>query len=70
MAELKSGQVDPQSARYAALVRAADGSTLMGASKRFDNILASKDMRFEAAHIDQTTRASDHQPVIGEVSWS
>jgi endonuclease/exonuclease/phosphatase family metal-dependent hydrolase len=70
LAELRAGKVDPQSPRHAALVRAADGSTLMGASKRFDNILASKDMRFETAHIDQTTQASDHQPVLAEVRWS
>lgn len=69
LAELKAGKVDPKSARHAALLRAADGSTLMGSSKRFDNILASKDMRFETAHIDQTTQASDHQPVISEVRW-
>lgn len=69
LAELRAGKVDPKSPRHAALVRAADGSTLMGASKRFDNILASKDMRFETAHIDQTTQASDHQPIISEVRW-
>jgi endonuclease/exonuclease/phosphatase family metal-dependent hydrolase len=69
LAELKSGKVDPTSDRHAALVRAADGSTLMGASKRFDAVLASKDLRFESAHIDQTTEASDHQPVVTEVRW-
>jgi endonuclease/exonuclease/phosphatase family metal-dependent hydrolase len=69
IAELRSGTLDPQSTRYQALRRAADGSTVLGSAKRFDNVFTSKDMRFTSAHIDQTTQASDHQPVVTEVRW-
>lgn len=69
-AELRSGKVDPKSDRHRALMLAADGATVLGADKRFDNIFASKDARFVSAHIDQTTRSSDHQPVVAELKWN
>jgi endonuclease/exonuclease/phosphatase family metal-dependent hydrolase len=69
LAELKSGTVDPKSDRHRKLMLAADGATVLGADKRFDNIFASKDAQFVSAHIDQTTTASDHQPVIAELKW-
>ena len=41
----------------------------MGAGRRFDGIFSSKDARIESAFIDQTTRASDHQPAVAEIRW-
>lgn len=67
--ELAGGKVPVGSDRYKQLVRVMDGSTVLGASKRFDNIFASRDVRITSAHIDQTTRASDHQPVTAEIRW-
>ncbi len=55
--------------RHEALRLAVDGITCLGGRKRFDNIFASRDVRVEASHIDQTTRASDHQPVSTELTW-
>jgi endonuclease/exonuclease/phosphatase family metal-dependent hydrolase len=68
-AELQSGKVDPKSERYRQLEQAADGSTVLSAYKRFDNVFTSKDARIESAFIDQTTRASDHQPVVTDIRW-
>lgn len=69
LAELQSGKVDPKSARFRQLRDAADGATLLGAGRRFDNIFTSKDARIESAFIDQTTHGSDHQPALAEVRW-
>ena len=64
-------QAEPAgTARHAALRLAADGITCLGGRKRFDNIFASRDARVVASHIDQTTRASDHQPIWTELSWA
>jgi endonuclease/exonuclease/phosphatase family metal-dependent hydrolase len=69
LAELKTGKLDPKSDRYRQLRDVADGSTLLGGDRRFDNIFASKDVRIESALIDQTTRASDHQPAMATIRW-
>lgn len=55
--------------RHAALLKALDGTSHLTANKRFDNILASKDVRFASSTIDQTTRASDHQAIVAEIRW-
>ena len=68
-AELKSGKVDRKSERYQQLVKAMDGLTHLSAHKRFDNILSSRNARIESAHIDQTAKGSDHQPLMAEVRW-
>jgi endonuclease/exonuclease/phosphatase family metal-dependent hydrolase len=56
-------------ARAARLRLAADGVSHLGARKRFDNILVSRDAYVALAAIDQTTRASDHQPVLADLRW-
>lgn len=59
----------PGSERYKKLLRAMDGVSHLAASKRFDNILASKDVKVASAHIDQTSTSSDHQAVATELRW-
>jgi endonuclease/exonuclease/phosphatase family metal-dependent hydrolase len=56
-------------AAYLALEHVADGTSHLSANKRFDNIFASKKVRITSSVIDQTTRASDHQPVMAEIRW-
>lgn len=67
--ELRSGAVPPGGARYLELLKAADGITHLGANKRFDNIFVSRDARIQRALIDQTSKGSDHQPVLAEIAW-
>ena len=69
LAELASGRVKPGSGRHLELLRAADGISHLGASKRFDNVFVSRDAHVERALIDQTSRGSDHQPVLADITW-
>lgn len=69
MKELKSGKVAKDSPRYKALLSVVDGNTHLGANKRFDNIFTTKNVKINSVVIDQTTKASDHQPVTVDLSW-
>lgn len=66
---LAAGKLAPDSAEAKRLRAVMDGATLPSGYLRFDNLFASKDVRFESAHIDQTTRASDHQPISARLRW-
>lgn len=68
-AELPSGAVKPGSRRTRELLAVVDGISHGGAGKRFDNVLATPDLRFVSAFVNADTRASDHQPVSVEVAW-
>lgn len=67
--ELKSGKIDKNSPKYKALLSVIDGNTHLGANKRFDNIFTTKNVKINSVTIDQTTKASDHQPVTVDLSW-
>lgn len=67
LAILRTGRIKPGTPEYDRLALVADGSTVLGAHKRFDGILVSRDAEVRSAYIDQDTRASDHQPVLAEV---
>jgi endonuclease/exonuclease/phosphatase family metal-dependent hydrolase len=69
LAQLANGQVPRGTEQYRKLREAADGISHSGARKRFDNVLVSRDARIELARIDQTSRGSDHQPVLAEIAW-
>lgn len=66
---LAAGNVKRGSEEWKVLVAAADGVTHLGAEKRFDNILVSKDLQVEAASIDMVSKASDHQAVVADLTW-
>lgn len=66
---LAKGEAKPGSGEWKVLAAAADGVSHLGAAKRFDNILVSKDLRVKAAAIDMVSRASDHQAVIADLAW-
>jgi endonuclease/exonuclease/phosphatase family metal-dependent hydrolase len=63
-AELQSGTVKPGSRRETRLLTALEGISHGGAGKRFDNVLASPDLRFVSSFIDADSKASDHRPVV------
>jgi endonuclease/exonuclease/phosphatase family metal-dependent hydrolase len=63
-AELQRGTVHPGSRREAQLLTALEGISHGGAGKRFDNVLASPDLRFVSSFIDGDSKASDHRPVV------
>ncbi|MBO9541246.1 endonuclease/exonuclease/phosphatase family protein [bacterium] len=67
--ELASGKAAPGSERHKALLRAMDGITNFEDEKRYDNILATSDVRIASTLVDQTTRGSDHQPVLASIRW-
>lgn len=64
LAELQSGRVAKGSKQWKELWRAVDGVSHPGAGKRFDNVLASPDLRFVSTFIDGDSQASDHRPVV------
>ena len=66
---LATSKLPPDSPEAKRLRAIMDGATLPSGYLRFDNIFASKDVRFESAHIDQATRASDHQPISARLCW-
>lgn len=64
--ELSKGGLDRGSADYKKLLNVLDGNTLAGAPKRFDTILATPGLKLRSGFIDQSVKASDHQPIIAE----
>lgn len=69
LARLTSGKIALDSPEGKRLQAVVDGATLPSGYLRFDNLFASKDAHFESAHIDQTSQASDHYPVVARLSW-
>ncbi|MEZ0367704.1 MAG: endonuclease/exonuclease/phosphatase family protein [Candidatus Sericytochromatia bacterium] len=62
-------QVKRGSPRHKQLLYILDGVSHGGAAKRFDNLLASRDLKLVSSRIDQTATGSDHWPVLMEVAW-
>lgn len=68
-AMLASGKVQKGSDEWKVLTATADGMTHLGAAKRFDNILVSKDLKVTQTAIDMASKASDHQAVMADLEW-
>lgn len=58
----------PPAAR-AQLQQAVDGISHPGARKRFDNVIVSRDVKLKQSVIDASSTASDHRPVMTQLSW-
>lgn len=64
------GEVPTGSTRWIQLQDALDGNTHLQAHKRFDNILVGTGIEVVSVLIDQCSQASDHCPVVADLSWS
>lgn len=69
LAELQSGRVARGSAAWKRLWQVVDGVTHPGAGKRFDNVLATPELRFTSSFVDADARASDHRPLVVDVAF-
>jgi endonuclease/exonuclease/phosphatase family metal-dependent hydrolase len=63
---LNSDTIEVGTPRYKQLMMALDGVSHLGARKRFDNLLVSKDVTVTSASIDQDAKGSDHSPVSAQ----